>query len=266
MGFCFPGDNVYVYEYPSGFRFPTKQKRYGVVDFNSRTRVETQHDTTYYGSLATEAPTRNQRDYMPAQGVSSCLSLLRVNSTFRRVGPAALYGKTFHFRCMAHGVRMFLEAHPKSMRLAREVVLYYHCRYPDNAVSPSNNSEWQGLLRCIRHKCSFLPRIKLQVGEGFWRDISWSDEEKKAERSPTSLLSRTGSFKEFDKIAAPAERWFDTDDPETHEPRCRDGTALELAIKGTEDDAKAEFVAQLAAVLEEKRAIRPLFYVSPKGR
>lgn len=144
LSFCFPGDSVHIFEYPYGVDIPgvpsnRKDKfrgarmKYKVFDRNAVEGITSKlkHDTTYFGSLEHQTPTRpNLRKLLPEntprQGLGGCTGLLRVRKDLSAVALQKLYGRPVHLQCSAVGAREFLLAHKDQMRLSKQLVLYYH--------------------------------------------------------------------------------------------------------------------------------------------
>lgn len=234
MKYCFPGSSVHIHEYPGGITIPRshelakghdprarvpprhrgQQYQYQVVDANCVDHRTMKHLTTYFGSMSSHTgKVSDVPANLPRRGTGGCTGLLRVNRAISKQGLNYLYGRTLHLQCNPVGAKEFLITHRDQMKLVKQLVLYFHWDY-DHVVIRSETEEkhpWRHLHNAIRHELSYIPAIRLHVGQYFWKRFRWTggatDNITASEDSPFSSLT---------KIAAPEDRWRYADQPSTH--------------------------------------------------
>lgn len=259
MQYCFPGSSTHIFEYPAGVPIPP---RISTELYLAESKWISKHKTTYFGSLHSKTPSQKLRVHVevPRRGIGNCTGLLLVNKTFHALALKRTYSRCFHFQCSAEGAREFLLAHRENMKLAKQVVLYYHwCQ--EQLVVRSEIDSWRYLLATIRHQSSFIPSIRLHMGKGFWRhkDIAWRSGVKCI--LSDKCLSKN-PLVDACKFAAPEDRSRFQRGEVVHRT---DGTVLQIEIEDTDTQEKRDFVKSLAEEIEKRRVGRPLFVRSPKG-
>jgi hypothetical protein len=255
MTYCFPGSSVHIYEYPKGAKIPGESEsaeklycaRFGTGLSNSS------YMTTYFGSLHADTPVLTN---LPERGVGSCTGLLLVDKQFSALALKHLYSRSFHLQCSAEGARKFLISRNDDVKLAKQLVLYFH--WPEERLILAPNMHgWRFLLGIIRHQFSFVPNIHLRIGRSFWEHNKWPLGAKlvldDVENCPLA---------DAHKFAAPADRWSIKGDESTHR---KNGTLLFIAFQTISSSKEREFVNELVNEVKKRRTGRPLFVRSTKG-
>lgn len=280
MHFLFPSDSINICEYAKGDAISpkhAKQVTYEVTDSNSLDSMRCHHKTTYFASqhpealnlarIITQSPANNK----PFCDVS--LNVLLVSKAFYKLGVKYLYGRNFCFQCSATGAMVFLFKHMKHVRSMTQVDLFYHFRTERNAIE-TNGELWHVLICRIRHKMSYIAKIHVHVGHGFWA-------KKKSRKGPGAVIDQCGVRENGEyrplflydvaKIVAPAERWQNHLDPTT---LCTEGIQVQVSIEieeltgGNENRrikekvSKVGFVERLNDELLKRGQARPLFRIS----
>jgi hypothetical protein len=281
MRFLFPGDSINICEYAKGDAVSpnhAKQHMYEVTDRNSLDSTRTFHKTTYFASQYPKAlDIASVIKQRPANNNPFCdfsLSVLLVSKAFYNLGVKCLYGRNFRFQCSATGAKIFLFKHAAHVRSMTQVDLFYHFRIESNVIE-TDGEAWHDLICKVRHELSYIPKIHLHVGHGFWTKTFW-----KNWRGPNAVIEQrgvreNGEYRPFflydvAKIAAPAERWQNHLDPAT---LCTEGTQIQVSIKieevaSSEDrsivemTSKVRFVERLNDELLKRGQTRPLFRIS----
>ena len=255
MRYCFPGSDVHVYEYPRQSTIPV-----GVaLSRNLYTRRDGTR-TTYYGSLQHGLSVKIASSVdVPPRGVGNCTGLLLVNKKLSTLALKHLYGRSLHLQCSAEGAVAFLLAHAQQIKLVKQLVLHYHWS-DDQLGLVTDRHAWRYLLGKVRHQFSFVPNIRLHIGQSFWKhnDI---DSEVKHVIGTYATIDRP--LFDAHKFAAPDDRWATEGDKSTHRT---DGMILEVYIDDSSSQVRTEFVKKVLAEIEKQRVGRPLFVQSPRGK
>lgn len=258
MRYCFPGRSTHIFEYPKGVSIPRKKPK---QLYRANAKSYNAYDTTYFGSLHSEAPlVADMPAGLPQRGVGGCTGLLLVNKQLKALALKHMYTRTFHLQCSAEGAREFLVANPENMKMAKQVVLYYHWGIEKLVLSTEINA-WRLLLGKIRHRFSFIRNIRLHVGKSFWSKyhplrVGFKYALDKSQVFDNPII-------EANKFAAPEDRWRIEGDEST---RRTDGTVLQIDIEDTDTLKKDDFVRNMSDEIERQRAGRPLFVHPPGGK
>jgi hypothetical protein len=259
MSLLFPGDTANISEYPQGMKISRRHKHqveYSVTDRNSLNRQRSRHWTTYFA-------TRNPQALDIARITTdrpSCnfsFKVLLVNEIFEALGLVYLYRRNFRFQCSAQGAKKFLMEHKLHVRSMTQVELFYHFKNEPSVIE-TDGQAWHDMMIQVRHDFACIPRIHVHVGHGFWAKANWI-------KGPAAVIGQRslrddGQYRppflcDIVKIAAPADRWKDHDDPGTH---CTEGTDVQISIEGTMSEEEVEFVEQLNEEVLRRGRTRPL--------
>jgi hypothetical protein len=182
-----------------------------------------------------------------------------VNKKLSTLALKHLYGRSLHLQCSAEGAVAFLLAHAQQIKLVKQLVLHYHWS-DDQLGLVTDRHAWRYLLGKVRHQFSFVPNIRLHIGQSFWKhnDI---DSEVKHVLGTYATIDRP--FFDAHKFAAPDDRWATEGDKSTHRT---DGMILEVYIDDSSSQVRTEFVKKVLAEIEKQRVGRPLFVQSPRGK
>lgn len=174
MSLLFPGDSINICEYAKGERISPHHKhqvKYDVTDRNSRNLKRSLHKTTYFASHHPDSLDVAKITILrPEYGRPFCdfnPRLLRVSKAFHKLGLKYLYGRSFRLQCSATGAHNFLMDHSWQVHLMTQLELFFHFQVERGALE-TDGEEWHKLLRKIRHRFSYIPKIYVHVGHGFW--------------------------------------------------------------------------------------------------
>jgi hypothetical protein len=201
------------------------------------------------------------------------LSIMRVNKAFHKLGLKYMWGRNFRFQCSARGAKDFLLKNALLARSITQVDMFYHFE-GEAGVIETKDHDWHDMLSTMRHDLSFIPKIHVHVGHGFWSKTNWR-------WGPNGVINDSvfrddGRYLplvmyDVARFAVPAERWKDHKDPAT---LCTAGTLVRVSIedekmtgeetwKVNEKIRRVEFVEQLNDEVLRQGLARPLH---PGGR
>lgn len=271
MQLVFSGPSIQICEYANGDALSANhahQQRYTVNDSNSRNKQRSMHTTTYFACQHVEAldaakpvtsrPPNNQPccDFTP--------SFMQVSKACYQLVPKYFFGHTFRFQCSARGVHRFLAAHKRHIHFMTGIELFYHFD-AEPGIIETNDEQFHDLLFFIRHNLSFVPNIHVHIGHHFWSKAKWT-QGPQAVVGQTTLRDDSQVQPPFlwdvEKIALPADRWANHDDPSTHRV---DGTEVQISIEGTMSEEEVVFVEELNQLILKRGTARPLFVRDSSG-
>ncbi|KAM0724303.1 hypothetical protein Q7P37_000185 [Cladosporium fusiforme] len=207
-------------------------------------------DTRVFDPRRCKPLTNKKPEDVPQESVDNCLSLLRLNRKFKKLGETRLNRWTLYFRCRAARAATFLKSNEKRLRCVQEAVLYFN--WTSDEVGFGTGIALVRLFQDLRHRYAFIPRVKVHMGEQFWSIVPW-------QKGPQRAFVACGFLIDLAKLAAPAKRWLSFEDKRDKVPPFEHGTVLEVFIEGAVTDEKADFVRRLTRLIENERLQRPLF-------
>jgi hypothetical protein len=279
MSLLFPGDSITICEYPECQEFEWRhvdQIRYSLTDDES---INNTRWTACFAMQNPEAPdlarivTKKRFCDSSPPFCNFSPHILGTSKILYSLGSLYLYRRNFRFQCSAKRAKKFLLEKAVHARSITQINLFYHFE-GEPLVIETGNKEWHDMLSTMRHDLSFIPKIHVHVGHGFWSKTNWRWGPKGVIND--SVFRDDGRYLplvmyDVARFAAPAERWKDHKDPAT---LCTAGTLVRVSIEGekmtgeetwkvNEKIRRVEFVEQLNDEVLRQGLARPLH---PGGR